>query len=79
MKRMATIVAAAFALGLAVVIGTRMSAEAMAVVVGVTCGVMASVPTCPMHQSLHQLSKQSPRTGAGMVESTIHTIAPDWG
>ena len=45
MKRAATIVAAAFAVGLAVVIGNRMSADAMAVVVGVVCGVLASVPT----------------------------------
>lgn len=45
MKRLVTIVAAAFALGLAVVVGNRMSADAMAVVVGVVCGVLASVPT----------------------------------
>ncbi len=45
MKRMAAFVAAAFAVGLAVVIGNRMSADAMAVVVGVGCGVLASVPT----------------------------------
>ena len=35
---------AAFAVALAVVIGNRMSAEAMAVVIGVTCGVAASIP-----------------------------------
>lgn len=34
----------AFAIALAVVIGNRMSAEAMAVVIGVTCGVAASIP-----------------------------------
>ncbi len=45
MKRMATVVILAFAVGLAVVIGNRMSADAMAVVVGVACGVLASVPT----------------------------------
>ena len=45
MKRLLTIVAAAFAVALAVVIGIRMSAEAMAVVVGVVCGVLASIPT----------------------------------
>jgi hypothetical protein len=45
MKRLVTIVAAAFAVALAVVIGIRMSAEAMAVVVGVVCGVLASIPT----------------------------------
>ncbi len=45
MKRLVTIVAAAFAVALAVVVGIRMSAEAMAVVVGVVCGVLASIPT----------------------------------
>jgi hypothetical protein len=45
MKRIAIVAVVAFAVGLAVVIGNRMSADAMAVVVGVVCGVMASVPT----------------------------------
>ncbi len=34
----------AFAVALAVVVGNRMSAEAMAVVIGVVCGVGASIP-----------------------------------
>jgi hypothetical protein len=34
----------AFAVTLAVVVGNRMSAEAMAVVVGVVCGVAAGIP-----------------------------------
>jgi hypothetical protein len=34
-----------FAIALAVVVGSRMSAEAMAVVVGVVCGVAAGIPT----------------------------------
>jgi len=45
MKRTVAIVGAAFAVALAVVVGNRMSADAMAVVVGVACGVLASVPT----------------------------------
>ena len=45
MKRAIVIVAAAFAVALAIVVGNRMSADAMAVVVGVACGVLASVPT----------------------------------
>ena len=45
MKRLVVIAAVAFAVGLAVVVGNRMSADAMAVVVGVACGVIASVPT----------------------------------
>ncbi|GAF73842.1 unnamed protein product, partial [marine sediment metagenome] len=35
----------AFAVTLAVIIGQRMSTDAMAVVVGVACGVLASIPT----------------------------------
>jgi hypothetical protein len=34
----------AFAVTLAIIIGRRMSTEAMAVVVGVACGVLASIP-----------------------------------
>jgi hypothetical protein len=45
MKRGIVIVGAVFAVALAVVIGTQMSADAMAVVVGVMCGVSASIPT----------------------------------
>jgi len=45
MKRTVGFVGAAFAVALAVVVGNRMSADAMAVVVGVACGVLASVPT----------------------------------
>jgi hypothetical protein len=45
MKGTVIVVGAAFAVGLAVVIGTRMSADAMAMVVGVACGMLASLPT----------------------------------
>ena len=34
-----------FAIALAVIVGKQMSAEAMAVVVGVVCGVAAGIPT----------------------------------
>jgi hypothetical protein len=45
MKRAITLVGIAFAVGLAVVVGNRMSSDAIALVVGVVCGVLASVPT----------------------------------
>jgi hypothetical protein len=45
MKRVVIIVGAVFAIALAVMIGSRLSADAMGVVVGVVCGVLASVPT----------------------------------
>ena len=34
-----------FAIALAIVVGKKMSAEAMAVVVGIVCGVAAAIPT----------------------------------
>jgi len=34
-----------FAAGLGAVVGTRLTSDAMAVVIGVVCGVLASIPT----------------------------------
>jgi hypothetical protein len=45
MRRSVVIIGAAFAAALAVAVGSRMSADAMAVVIGVACGVLASIPT----------------------------------
>ena len=45
MKKVAIAAVIVFAVTLAVIIGQRMSTEAMAVVVGVACGVVASIPT----------------------------------
>ena len=45
MKRGVVIIGAVFAAALAVAVGSRMSADAMSVLVGVACGVLASVPT----------------------------------
>jgi len=44
-KQVAVAMGLIFAVTLAVVVGKQMSAEAMAVVVGVVCGVAAAVPT----------------------------------
>lgn len=43
-KVLVAVVSIVFAVTLAVVVGNRMSAEAMAVVVGVACGVIAAIP-----------------------------------
>jgi len=43
--RLFLVVGLVFGIALAVVVGNRMSAEAMAVVVGVVCGVAAAIPT----------------------------------
>ena len=45
MRQIAIVLATVFVIALAVVVGKRMSAEAMAVVVGVVCGVAAGIPT----------------------------------
>ena len=45
MKRAGLILGVVFVVVLAVVVGNRMSVDAMAVVVGVACGVLASIPT----------------------------------
>ena len=45
MKRVGLILGVVFVVALAVVVGNRMSVDAMAVVVGVACGVLASIPT----------------------------------
>ena len=45
MKKIAAVALIAFAVTLAVIIGQRMSTDAMAVVIGVGCGVLASIPT----------------------------------
>ena len=44
-KQIATAVGLVFAVTLAIVIGKQMTTEAMAVVIGVVCGVAAGIPT----------------------------------
>jgi hypothetical protein len=45
MRRFLGIIFIIFAITLAIVIGTRISADAMALLIGIVCGVLASVPT----------------------------------
>jgi hypothetical protein len=48
MKRFLFIAGLVFVITLAVVMGVRMSPDALAVVIGIICGVMASIPTSAM-------------------------------
>src|SRR5262245_16157104 len=48
MKRFLYIVGVVCVITLAVVMGTRMSPDALAVVIGIICGVLASIPTSDM-------------------------------
>ncbi len=45
MKKLVALILIAFAVTLAVVVGNRMSTDAMAVVIGIVCGVGAGIPT----------------------------------
>lgn len=45
LKQVCVVTGLILAVAMAVIIGTRMNPEAMAVVVGVVCGVVASIPT----------------------------------
>ena len=45
MRKFMSAAGVAFAIALAVVIGFRISADAMAVIIGIICGVLASIPT----------------------------------
>ena len=45
MKRFFIILAITFSASMAIVIGFRLSADAMAVIIGIVCGVLASIPT----------------------------------
>lgn len=45
MKKFLFVAGIAFSVALAVVIGVRVSPDAMAVVVGIVCGILATVPT----------------------------------
>lgn len=57
--------AVAFSVALAVVVGNRMSAEAMAVVIGVVCGVAASIP---MSALILAMSRRTHSTAEGRRE-----------
>ncbi len=45
MRKFLFVAGVAFAISLAVVVGFRISPDAMAVIIGIICGVLASIPT----------------------------------
>ena len=45
MRKFLFIAGVAFCVAMAIVVGTRISSDAMAVILGIICGVLASVPT----------------------------------
>jgi hypothetical protein len=59
MKRFLIIIGSLFSVTMALVIGLRMSPDAMAVIIGIICGVLASIPTSAlMVWVLRQREKQ---------------------
>jgi len=87
MKWSVIIVGVVFAVTLAVVIGNRMSADAMAVVVGVACGVVASVPTSLLlvwalarrGQGAASGADGAGRSGAGTNYPPVVVVNPGYG
>ena len=73
------LILSAFAVALAVVIGNRMSAEAMAVVIGVTCGVAASIPMSAVILYLANRREKPPEKNSYRQESypPVVVISPD--
>lgn len=64
MKRLIPLIMLGFGVALAIVIGQRMSTDAMAVVIGVAVGVAASVPTSLLLIALLRRERQSFRQDA---------------
>jgi hypothetical protein len=60
MRKGMVLVSLGFAVTLAVVVGKRMSTEAMAVVVGVICGVAAGIPMSLLIMLIVNRSRQQP-------------------
>jgi hypothetical protein len=65
MRVMTVVVLLAFVITLALLIGTRLSADALAVVVGVACGVVAGIPV-----SLLVLAALNRRTDSSLSRGT---------
>jgi hypothetical protein len=63
-RRVVACSAVGFSIVLAVIVGNRMSAEAMAVVVGVICGVAASIPTSVLVLALSRRGRPGAQTEA---------------
>lgn len=74
-----------FAIALGVGVGNRLSSEAMAVVVGVVCGVLASIPMSVMILILTRRlngpmrSRESTRPVQNMAYPPVVVIQPDGG
>jgi len=76
-KKLVAVSAVAFSVALAVVVGNRMSAEAMAVVIGVVCGVAASIPTSALMLAMARRSRPAYDEGrAADSRPPVVVVAP---
>lgn len=73
-KAILGLIAALFAITLAVLIGDRLSTEAMAVLAGVVCGVGAAIPTSLLIIAVTRRVHQSEPTPAPQPQFTQPTV-----
>ncbi|MCL6431965.1 MAG: hypothetical protein K6V36_14075 [Anaerolineae bacterium] len=85
-KRVLAWAAIVFSAVLAIIVGNRMNAEAMAVVIGVVCGVAAGVPTSAIILALSRRSQSvqaEPRMPAAppiyvVTAGPVPAVGPAW-
>jgi len=70
LKIIGAIIAITFAITLAMLIGDRLSTEAMAVLAGAVCGVSAAIPTSLLIIAVTQRARQSEPTPAPRPQFT---------
>jgi hypothetical protein len=74
LKQLGVALIAIFVVALAIMVGKRMSAEALAVVIGVVCGVAASIPTSVL--LLVVLNRHERENGRDMKQRVRHASQP---
>jgi len=76
MRQTIVVIALGFAVTLAAVVGIRMSTEAMAVVVGVVCGVAAAIPMSLLLLAASLRRQSSPDEAACGSQGARHPAYP---
>jgi hypothetical protein len=71
MRKLVALILVAFAVTLAVVVGNRMSTDAMAVVIGIVCGVGASIPTSLLIMAVSSRRETKEERGQAGLPSVV--------
>jgi hypothetical protein len=90
MKTLFVVIVAVFAVALAIVVGSRLPVDAVAVIVGVVCGVLASIPTSLLVLAVNNRRESRPETASPNSQSYPPVVvvnappganqgAPMWG